>query len=200
MRRVFAAVPIVLLFTAGLAHAADAVALAAQQEAEERQRRLAATIEEVQAAQMAQQRQISALAAEVNRLREELAKSNRNAAFEDSLRRLSEQIVKVDEARLADNQKIYDALEKLGGTIKSLPLQPVRPRPANIAVPAAASAPLEGDFYEYTVRPGDTLSEIVQAYNQQKIPVTLKGIMEANPGLVPEKISVGQKIFVPKTK
>ena len=44
----------------------------------------------------------------------------------------------------------------------------------------------------YTVRPGDTLYNIAQRYY-----TTLNAILTANPGIVPERLAVGQRIVVP---
>ncbi|MCD6340109.1 MAG: LysM peptidoglycan-binding domain-containing protein [Verrucomicrobia bacterium] len=51
--------------------------------------------------------------------------------------------------------------------------------------------------YEYTVKPGDTLSAIVQAYRREKINVTIDAVLKANPGLDPRRLLPGQKIFIP---
>lgn len=51
--------------------------------------------------------------------------------------------------------------------------------------------------YEYIVQPGDTLSKIIAAYRKEGINVTLQMVLEANPGLNPDNIKVGQKIFIP---
>ena len=75
MKRVFAGIMLGSFLALGPARAADAVTLAAQQEAEERAKRLSATIEEIQAAQLTQQKQISALANELSKLREEVART-----------------------------------------------------------------------------------------------------------------------------
>jgi len=51
--------------------------------------------------------------------------------------------------------------------------------------------------YEYVVRPGDTLSAIVQAYRSQGIQTTVDEILKANPGLDPQRLKAGQEILVP---
>ena len=101
----------------GVLRAADAVAIATQQEAEERMKRLTATIEEFQTSQAAQQKQINMLASDVSKLREDAARNNNNAETQESIRRLREQILKVDESRIADNKRIQEALEKLARAI-----------------------------------------------------------------------------------
>ena len=50
---------------------------------------------------------------------------------------------------------------------------------------------------EYVVKPGETLSAIVQACREQKIKVTQKQILDANPGLKPDLVKAGQKILIP---
>jgi septal ring factor EnvC (AmiA/AmiB activator) len=80
MKRVFAALVLTAALVSG-ARAADAVSLAAQQEMTENYRRLAATVEELQAAQLAQQKQISTLASELSKLREEVNRKDQNAAM-----------------------------------------------------------------------------------------------------------------------
>lgn len=47
-------------------------------------------------------------------------------------------------------------------------------------------------YDSYTVRPGDTLYNIAQRYY-----TTLNAILTANPGIVPERLAVGQRIVVP---
>src|SRR4051812_13861122 len=93
--------------------AQDAAALAAQREAEENVKRLTATIQDVQDAQSKQQERVSALSSEIERLRTEVAKANNNAATHEAMKKLSDEIEKVDKARVADNKKIYEALEQL---------------------------------------------------------------------------------------
>ena len=62
--------------------------------------------------------------------------------------------------------------------------------------PGAGGATPEKGF-EHAVASGDTLSTIAQAYKEKGIKVTVDQILKANPGLVPEKMKVGQKIFIP---
>jgi LysM repeat protein len=50
---------------------------------------------------------------------------------------------------------------------------------------------------EYVVKEHDTLSGIVKSCRDQKINVTMDQILKANPGLKPERMRTGQKIFIP---
>lgn len=47
-------------------------------------------------------------------------------------------------------------------------------------------------MFEYVIRPGDTLYNISLKYN-----VPISGIMDANPGLNPYNLIVGQVILIP---
>ena len=61
---------------------------------------------------------------------------------------------------------------------------------------ASKQAPSDKGF-EHIVKSGDTLSGIITAYREQNIKVNKEQIMAANPGLVPEKMRLGQKIWIP---
>jgi NAD(P)H-hydrate repair Nnr-like enzyme with NAD(P)H-hydrate dehydratase domain len=186
-----------------LAQGADAVALAAQREAEENLKRMTASIEVVQTAQEAQQKQIAALAGEVEKLRTEVARTGAGSASQESIKRLSEQIIEVDKSRIADNKRIQDALEKLAKLIAERP-PVVTPRPRETPPPVGngggTAHPVNDEGFEYVIQKGDLLDKIVQAYREQKIMVTKKSIIDANPTVNWSKLQIGQKIFIPKPK
>jgi TolA-binding protein len=195
---------------AGRVVAQDAVALAAQREAEENVKRLSATITEVQAAMEQQRKEIEDLRTEVRTLRSDLAKANNNAVTHDALKSMSEQIRKVDENRIADTKKVYEALKELGKVVTERPAPPTPP-PAldnpsrsggsnNTSKPPLdlKAGPEEG--FEYVVQKGDELGLIVSAYRKQNIMVTRKMVMDANPSIKWDRLRVGQKIFIPKPK
>jgi LysM repeat protein len=50
---------------------------------------------------------------------------------------------------------------------------------------------------EYIVQPGDTLTAIVRRYVEAGYPTSVEDIVEANPGLRPNIILIGQRIVVP---
>ena len=52
----------------------------------------------------------------------------------------------------------------------------------------------------YTVQDGNTLAEIVKAYRDKGVKVTVQQVLDANPGLKATNMKVGQKIFIPKPK
>jgi LysM repeat protein len=124
-------------------------------------------------------------------------------ASSDDLKKLAEQVQEIDKKREEDNKKILDALEKLskGG---------VSHRPSSVSddTGAASPAPTTGtttptanangqNGYYYPIAPHNTLAAIAKAYRAQGVKVTVADILKANPGLNPNKLVVGQKIFIP---
>jgi len=208
MKRAFAAFLFCFLGATATLRAADAVTLAAQQEAEERYKNLVARVEEMQAAQLALEKRISALASDFNKLRDEVARNNTSAATQESIRRLNEQILKVDESRVADNKRVQEALEKLEKLIRTLAVPPPRARTETTTSGGGAAAvrippnpPTVQDGDDYTVQSGDNhLGVIVKRLNDANVPVTAKAIMDANPTVDWRRLKIGQKIFIPKPK
>jgi TolA-binding protein len=210
MKRVIASLLVLSVFAGRVVAQGDAVALAAQREAEENMKRLSATIGEVQAAQEQQHKEILDLRAEVDRLRSDVSKANNNAATQEALKRLNEQILKVDESRVADNKRIQETLEKLAHLITERPVLPAPTRPDIVAPPAANGGGNSAgrgpagretqEGFDYVVAKDDTLDVIAKAYRSQGIMVTRKMIMDANPTVKWERLRIGQKIFIPKPK
>jgi LysM repeat protein len=197
-----------LIFAVAPLRAADAVTLAAQQEAAESYKRFTATIEEMTVTQTAQSREITMLKAELSKLRDELAHKDNDTATKESLRKLHEQIVKLDDARLADNRRNQEALQKLGETFQKT----LSKRPEQISSPAGgpkttplprgnpppSSANEEG--FEYVVVSGDRPDKISAKYKAEGINVSSSAITKANPTVDWSKLQVGQKLFIPKPK
>ena len=109
----------------------------------------------------------------------------------------------VDRKRLEDYDKIRAELAKLGRILATPPAPPPSKKaPAPAATdnaPEEKSGPPEKG-YEYVVQRGDSLSIIVQAYHEKNIKVSVEQILKANPGLKPDKLYVGRKIFIPAPK
>ncbi|HEU0038710.1 MAG TPA: LysM domain-containing protein, partial [Verrucomicrobiae bacterium] len=74
-------------------------------------------------------------------------------------------------------------------------------RPPPMPPPEGANARTAMDVgYEYTIHSGDSLVAITQACNEHNINVTALDILEANPGLDPTRLRVGQRILIPAPK
>jgi LysM repeat protein len=169
---------------------------------EERLNKLSGQIEDLIAGQKAQQKHLADLAKELENVREQAAKPTGNYANQEDLKHLAEALKEVDRKRLDDYDKIQVALSKLGKTLqppapsrKAASAQPVDPPAADKQQPDKVPSVEKG--IEYVIQPGDTLSAVVQACKEKKVKVTVDQILKANPGLKPEKLRAGQKIFIP---
>jgi Tfp pilus assembly protein FimV len=77
------------------------------------------------------------------------------------------------------------------------PISEDEPARAEMIAPTQATREEAEPSIEYMVRPGDTLSQIARAFNRAGFRVSLEGILQSNPGLVPERIIGGQTIHIP---
>jgi LysM repeat protein len=181
--------------------AATAAAAAARDDSEERSRQFAADMENLHAANQALEQRIASLEEEIRRLREAQVRSASNSNVQDDLKHLAEKIEEVDRKRAEDKQAISEeikhsttSLEKALATGSNTQ---GRPRAAKVQADAGDKG------YIYTVQEGDFLSAIVKAYNADfktkgLKTISMKQVMEANPGLDWNRLHVGQKITIPK--
>lgn len=164
---------------------------------EERMNKISAQLDELKEARDAQNRRIEELAKQLREVQEQAGKPAGNYASAEDVKELAAKLKEVDEKRVQDNERIVTQIEKLGKTLSS----PVKAGGGKTsATPAGAGiapVPANDKGYEYVVQSGDTLSVIVAAYREKNIKVTVDQILKANPGLQPEKMKVGQKIFIP---
>ena len=97
-----------------------------------------------------------------------------------------------------DAEKVRSELLKLRKVLEA-PLS--QPKQKTVSPPKEKPAPEQpaGDekVFPYVVQSGDTLDAIVLAYREKNIKVTVAQILKANPGLKPERLKVGQKIYIP---
>lgn len=167
---------------------------------EERLNKLAGRIEDLSAGQEALRRNVEGLMKEISNLREEIGKPTGNYAGQEDLKRVAKAVEEVDRKRIDDAEKVRSELLKLQ---KSLAVTPgIKSRaPISAAENTVPSKP-EGSEkgFDHVVKKGDNLSSIVQAYREQNIKVSTDQILKANPGLKPEKMYIGQKIFIPAPK
>ena len=188
--------PILLLLAATVVCAAPG--LRAQDAAtEERLNKLAGQIEDIRAAQDVFGKRLEALSKDIENLRSALDKPTGNYAAQEDLKHLADAVKEVDRKRLEDYDKIRAELLKLGKTLAA-PLPATKKPPVTTAGDSPPEKPATPDKgFEYVVKKGDTLSIIVQAYRDNNIKVSMDQILKANPGLKPEKLRPGQKIFIP---
>lgn len=177
----------ILAFTVCTARGQDAAT-------QEQLGKLTGQIQDMLEAQAAQAKHINALETEISDLRDKLNQPAANdSASADDLKKLAAQVQEIDRKRQADNEQILKAIEKLakagGGSTR---------RPPVLSNDTPAPAPgVKQKGYDYEIHPGDTLSAIAKAYREQGVKVTTTQIIAANPGLNPNALFAGKKIFIP---
>ena len=121
-------------------------------------------------------------------------------AVTDMLRKLAEKLQEIENKRVADNERIVKAIEKLekapASGARAPRNLPTTETPRNNPGPGG---PAEKG-YEYVIASGDTLSTIAQAYREKGVKVTVEQILKANPGLKEKSLKVGQKVFIPASQ
>ncbi len=182
----------ILAFTTVAARAQDA-------EMTERLSRVEGYVQDLQAAQLAQDKRLEALEKEVADLRNKMNQPGvNNYAGADDLQKLAGQVQELAKKQQADNDLILKEIEKLG-KISGGSTVGHRPPPSVETTTATENptpaGPQKG--YYYTIQDKDTLSAIAKAYRAQNIKVTVDQILKANPGLDAKNLIVGKKIFIP---
>jgi len=188
MKRIYFLLTTAALMMTPLARAEDAAM-------EERVNQLNGKIEDLIAGLEAQKKVISELRKEIEGLRDQQNKPSTAYATHDDVKRLAETVKEVDRKRIDDNEKVQSALLKLSKTLATPPPKPVRTQTSTPETEAPKRSDDKG--FEYTIKSGDNLSTIVKLYKEQNIKITTDQIMKANPGLQPDKLKIGQKIFIP---
>jgi LysM repeat protein len=161
--------------------------------------RLNGQIQDLLEAQATQAKRIDALEKEIGGLRDQLNQPGATAN-EDDLKKLAEQVREIDKKRQEDNERVLKELERLEKALGASPTG--RKTAPNVSTTTPTDNPgtvvgVPQKGYDYVVHNGDTLSAIAKAYHDQGIKVTTDQILKANPGLDPNGLKVGRKIFIP---
>ncbi|MDB6015904.1 MAG: Peptidoglycan-binding LysM [Pedosphaera sp.] len=168
------------------------------QESEENYKSLKGQVQDLSDARDALEKRLQAMAKEIAELREQASKPTGNYASPEDLKRLADTVQEIDKKREADKDLILKELGKLGKVVAA-PATHVSTKPP-VADPPTPTKADDGNGYNYAIKEKDTISLIAQAYRQQGVKVTAAQIIEANPGLNPNKLIVGKKIFIPAPK
>jgi septal ring factor EnvC (AmiA/AmiB activator) len=185
-----------LLLIPGSLSAQDAASLAAVRQAEERYKQLSEDLQTLIAMQAKQQEQINTLTRELNTLKEKSGRPTGNYASQSDLEKLADAVKELDRKREADKKLFLDALEKLEKNVNTRVTTPA-PTPAR---PETQQRISKG--YSHIVKDGQYLGHILEAYNEEfkkqgKKPITLKDILDNNPGLEPRSMRIGQEVIIP---
>jgi len=183
---------------------ADATTLAIQKDTEERFRRLAAEVQDLQEAQQTilkrqetLQQRLSNLLEEMRSLKEEQNRASGNLVSRDEFRKYAEKLKEMDEKREADKKLILKEIGELA-KVPAAPA-PVEKAPSHRA--SATESPEEMP-YVYVVKKNDRLLDIIAAYNdyfkkEGKGKITKEQVLKANPNLKSDRVIAGQKIHIP---
>jgi LysM repeat protein len=166
---------------------------------EERLNKLTGRIEDMASAQEGLRKRVDELSKEVQALREQSAKPSTSYARPEDLNRLADAVKEVDRKRMDDAEKTHAELLKLRDLLKgslATTARPPKTKPTKETV-ATPTPPISDKGFEYVIKSGDTLGAIVQGCKEKNIKVTVNQIVAANPGLKPERLKEGQKIFIP---
>ncbi len=165
---------------------------------EERLNKLAGQIEDLRAAQDSLRKTLEEVRKELLVLREQASRPTGNYASEEDLKALANSVREIDRKRMEDADKVAAELRKLSKTFAAPTPTPKKSpgvAPAKAVESEKPGKPEEG--FEYVIQKGDTLSVIVKAYREKGVKITTDQILKANPGLKPERLREGQKIFIP---
>jgi len=184
-----------------LALCATPAARAQDAATQERLDKLSGRLEDLIASQEALKKQVSDLSREIESVRELASKPTGNWATQEDLKRVAKGVEDVDRKRRDDSELVQKQLERLRKVLET-PLPPPKSKPApaprdNPAPDKLTKPEKPEQGVEHVIKPGETLSAIVQACREQKIKVTQKQILDANPGLKPDLLIPGKKIFIP---
>jgi len=165
---------------------------------EERLNKISGQIEDLIAGQKQEKERLASLARELESLREQSSKPTASYAAQEDLKRLADSVKEVDRKRLEDYDKIRAELLKLGKTL-SAPVPSSKKSASTTAMesPDGVKASPTSKGFEYVIEKNDNLAAIVKAYAEKNIKVTTEQILKANPGLDPNRLRVGKKIFIP---
>ena len=167
--------------------------------------KLSGQIQDLQAAQVEQNKHIQALEKEISDLQGQASQATGSTANSDDVKKLAEQVQEIDKKRQEDNARVLKQLEQLEKSLGNS--SPSHRPPLDITPDTTTPMPIRGhpttdasgpqNGYYYTIHNGDTLLAVAKAYRAQGIKVTTDQILKANPGLDAKNMKVGQKIFIP---
>ena len=145
-------------------------------------------------AQAVQAKRITALEKEISELRDKPGASGANP---DDLQKLADQVQELAKKQQADNDLILKEIGKLSKVGGPSPGHKPTPNVTTNAPTGGSSVGGKENGYEYPIANGDTVDAIARAYRAKGVKVTSEQILAANPGLNPNSLRVGQKIFIP---
>lgn len=156
-------------------------------------------IQNLQAVLVSQDKHIQAIEKEISDLRDRLNQPDtNNFASADDLKKLAEQVQEIDKKRQSDNEAILKELEKLDKALNVASSSHKTVIPESVTTnDSTSNGGSKQNGYWQTIGDGYTISAIAKTYQDKGIKVTWKQILDANPGLDPKNLKIGQKIWIP---
>jgi septal ring factor EnvC (AmiA/AmiB activator) len=166
---------------------------------EERLNQLRGSIEDMRASDEALRSRLDAVTKEVASLREKVGQPTGNYASAEDVKSLANAIKEIDRKRIEDNEKIKAELQKLAKLLSApVPSSTKKGTSSTSTADPTSASDSNAKGYEYVIQEGDTLSKIAGEYKKKNIKiVSVSEIVKANPGLNPNNMVVGKKIFIP---
>ena len=156
-------------------------------------RRIQSQLEDLLAAHNALKKEMGQLRSELRRVRAKSAERDPSAVTREDLESLAKSIREVDRKRVGDKELILKEIRSLigkapaGGKKSSAPKISAKPE----------------KYFKHEVKPGETISEIVAAFNEKLIEIgakkkiTVKSVLNANPDVDPKNMPVGRVLIIP---
>lgn len=150
-------------------------AYAAQQQDEERWRKLSAQMEELANTTESFRKRIQTLEEENRTLRSELSRKSEGAVSPDeftrALKEIGDKLKELDNKRVNDNKTLREEVEKL---VKSLKV-PSSGGSTSSTTPVPPT-PVSEEGFTHTVQSGETVSSIIAAFRAQGVKTTLADV------------------------
>lgn len=176
-------------------------------------RRLKGEVADLREARAANTERIAELSAKVDKLQAALRQSEERTTMKqgdfitrEDLKKIVDRIAEVDSQRERDKKVILDEFDQLAKALSRPPRRErERARENEDRGDDAPAEKIEGEFYPHKVQSGETLGEILQAYNAAlkkdgRPAVTFSQVKKVNPKLDLNRIRVGQEILLPVPK
>lgn len=180
----------------------------------ERIQRLTAAVESLELALASQKRQIDALANELYKVRDEMARQgdtlrqSSQRPWADDLKKLADAISEVDRKRAADGEQVVRVLSDLKKAVASAT---DTPKPSRATARSTASRGGDGDkaaeappekALEYVLESGQRLSEVVSSFNEEAKrqgykTLSVSQVMKFNNIKDDRRIRAGTKLLLP---
>lgn len=197
--------------TAAQQTTSNLLSAAARQEMEEKIKRLRAELDDMKALNNSLNESLATLTRQVKAQNDAMKKfaDAYKIALSDYVRKseleaLAKSLREIERNRKSDQEQVQKKFNELKKIILKNPPKviqvPANPKNNSKGRPARSDEP---KGVEHVVGKGQTLTAIIAAYNDElkksgrRARVTLAQVKAANPGMNPDRVTVGQKIFIP---